>query len=268
MPPDGHAAPDRLFDVAGRSAIVTGACGPIGQAIAAALRQRGAAVTAVDADPAIETVAAGLGALAVRADVSDPGQVDQAVAAADNHGGGIDMLVNNAGINAHGGPLDVELSAWNRILAVNLTGYFLMARAVARVQRDRQRPAAIVNISSTASSSALGRGNLAYSVSKAGVDQLTRELAVELSALSIRVNAIQPAQVSTPAWLAVAQDPQTAPRYDRVVSGIPLGRLVEPAELVGPVLFLLSPAASMVTGAVLPVDGGNLAFNAAGSLPA
>lgn len=266
MQSDAHA-PDPLFGVAGRSAIVTGACGQIGQAIVAALCERGAVVTAVDADPAIETVAARLGAAAVRADVSDPADVDLAVTVADQHGDGVDMLVNNAGINEHAGPLAIELSAWNRILAVNLTGYFLMARAVARIQRDRQRPAAIVNISSTASTTALGRGNLAYGVSKAGVDQLTRELAVELSALGIRVNAIQPAQVATPAWRAVAQDPQTAPRYARVVSGIPLRRLVEPAELVGPVLFLLSPAASMVTGAVLPVDGGNLAFNAAGSLP-
>lgn len=258
---------DELFGVSGRSAIVTGACGAIGQAIIAELVRRGVRVTAVDSDPAVVTVAASLGAVPAEADVSSPEQVTRAVELADRHGDGIDMLVNNAAINLHAPPLDVELPTWQRILDVNLTGYFLMARAVARVQRDRDRPAAIVNVSSTASTSALGRGNLAYAVSKAGVDQLTRELAVEFSALGIRVNAIQPAQVSTPAWLTVAARPDTAPRYHRVLAGIPLGRLVEPAELVGPVLFLLSPAASMVTGAVLPVDGGNLAFNASGSLP-
>ena len=259
--------PDALFGLAGRGAVVTGAHGPIGHAVVAELVARGARVVALDHDPAVLESAAEAGALGVVVDVAEPAALEAALAEADARVDGVELLVNNAGINVRAAPFDVDLDTWQRILAVNLTAYFVGARAVARRLVDRGRSGAIVNVSSTAAATSLGRGNLAYGVSKAGVDQLTRELAVEFAAAGIRVNAVQPAQVATPAWAAVRADPEGARRYERVVSGIPLGRLVEPAELVGPILFLLSPAASMVTGTVLPVDGGNLAFNAAGTPP-
>ena len=113
-----------------------------------------------------------------------------------------------------------------------------------------------------------GDGNLAFGVSKAGIDQMTRELAVEWAPRGIRVNSILPCQFLNSGLRGLVADPVRARTVERMVSGIPIGRMGEADEIVGPILFLASPAASMVTGVNLPVDGGNLAFNAGGSLPA
>ncbi len=128
----------------------------------------------------------------------------------------------------------------------------------------RGQGGAIVNIASIAGTSALGRGNVAYSVSKGGVVQLTRELAVEWGRYGIRVNAIQPAQMRTPGFKARFENPELEPDglLEQMVEAIPLGRIGEPDDVVGPVVFLLSDAARMVNGVLLPVDGGNLAMNA------
>jgi NAD(P)-dependent dehydrogenase (short-subunit alcohol dehydrogenase family) len=154
------------------------------------------------------------------------------------------------------------------VLRTNLTGYFLNARAAGKRMIARGRGGSIVNISSIAGSSSLGRGNLAYGASKSGVNQLTRELAVEWAHHGVRVNAIQPCQFLNAGWRAMVADPSRSALVQRVLSGIPIGRMGEPHELVGPVLFLASDAAAMVTGALLPVDGGNLALNPTGTLPA
>lgn len=252
-------------DLAGGVAIVTGGCGPIGAAVCGALAAQGVEVHAFDVDPAIEhDQAAGVTGHVL--DVADSAAVEALVREV-GAAAGVDILVNNAGTNIRSDPFAVDQTTWDHIMDVNLQGYFTLARAVARGQVQRGRGAAIVNVSSTAATSALGRGNLVYALSKAAVNQLTRELAVEWAVHGIRVNAVQPAQVATPAWEQQRQTPEGKRLYERVVSGIPMGRLVRPDELVGPILFLASPAASMVTGAVLPVDGGNLALNASGSLP-
>lgn len=252
-----------MADFAGRCAIVTGAAGEIGRALVQELVRRGARVVGVDADPAVT----GLLPDPARAeilDVTDAVAVDVAFRRLAEDGWHPDVLLNNAGINVKQTPEYTELPIWDRVLAVNLTGYLTMALAFARRVIERGDTAAVVNVSSTAATSALGRGNLAYSVSKAGVNQLTRELAVEWAPFGIRVNAVQPGQVRTQAWQELAErDPAL---YARVLSGIPLGRFVSPSELTGPVLFLASPAAAMITGVALPVDGGNLALNASGSL--
>jgi NAD(P)-dependent dehydrogenase (short-subunit alcohol dehydrogenase family) len=124
-----------------------------------------------------------------------------------------------------------------------------------------------VSISSIAGSSALGRGNFVYSVTKAGIIQLTRELAVEWAPHRIRVNAIQPAQVMTKAMDRMLADPRLDPATlkERFVRGIPLDRIGEPEDIAKAVVFLASDAASFITGHSLPVDGGNLALNAGGS---
>ncbi len=128
------------------------------------------------------------------------------------------------------------------------------------------RGGSIVNFSSIAGVSALGRGNMAYAVAKGGVCQLTREMAFACAPDNIRVNAILPCQFTNAWWAGIISDPTYEPLVDRVLSGIPLGRLGAPSEIGGPVVFLASDAASMVTGVMLPVDGGNLATNAGASL--
>jgi NAD(P)-dependent dehydrogenase (short-subunit alcohol dehydrogenase family) len=195
--------------------------------------------------------------------------VAAAFAAVDERFGRIDLLVNNAVIpvpRVH--PEDLALSDWQRTLDVNLTGYFLCAQAAGRRMIAAGRGGAIVNISSINGSSALGRGNLAYSVTKGGVNMLTRELAIEWAPHGIRVNAVQPCQTKTAKLVEVLEHPgvETSGVTHDILRGIPLGRFAEPDEIAAAVVFLASPQASMITGAMLPVDGGNLAFNAGGTV--
>jgi NAD(P)-dependent dehydrogenase (short-subunit alcohol dehydrogenase family) len=150
----------------------------------------------------------------------------------------------------------------------SLKGYFLNAREFSRLVLAAKKPGAVVNISSIAGSSAIGRGNFAYSVSKGGVNQLTKELAIEWATAKIRVNAIQPCSVNTPGWRRWVETEGEKARIlmARLLEGIPMGRVAEPEDIANAVHFLASDAAAMVTGTILPVDGGNLAFNAGGNL--
>ncbi|MEZ4727391.1 MAG: SDR family oxidoreductase [Caldilineaceae bacterium] len=181
--------------------------------------------------------------------------------------GRVDILVNvpyTFPSRVH--PDELALADWERTLRVNLTGYFLCAQQAIR-RMLHNGGGAILNIGSIAGVSALGRGNFPYSVSKAGVAQMTKELAVEYAGRGIRVNAILPAQVLTPSFKQkVLGDPRFSETLQqRLLVGIPLNRLLEPEEFVGPAIFLCSAAAAAVTGVLLPVDGGNLALNAGGN---
>jgi NAD(P)-dependent dehydrogenase (short-subunit alcohol dehydrogenase family) len=204
----------------------------------------------------------------VRCDVSDEASIEAMFALVDREFGRVDILINDAFTPVNRVvPEAYQLDAWERSLRVNLTGYFLCARAAGRRMIERGQGGSIVNISSIAGSTALGRGNFVYSVSKHGVIGLTRELAIEWARHGIRVNAIQPCQFLTPglqAFIDAAPDPQAV--VNGFLKGIPLDRMGDPErDIVGPIVFLASDAAAMVTGVVLPVDGGNLAFNAGGS---
>ena len=134
------------------------------------------------------------------------------------------------------------------------------------LQERRGLPLSVVNISSVAASSALGRGNAGFGASKAGLNELTRELAVEWATRSVRVNAIEPCQVAGDAFDRLGETDAGRATIESMLAGIPAGRFVEPEELVGPVVFLASDAATMVTGTVLPVDGGNRALNPGGTI--
>jgi len=263
-----------LFRLDGRVALVTGAGGAFGRAIAGGFAEMGASVFLTDLnserlDESAALVRANGGVCATC--VGDSGSsddVDVVFAHLDEAFDRIDILVNNAGRNPmQGRPETFPLEIWDEVLRTNLTGYFLFARAAGMRMIAQGTGGSIVNVSSIAGASSLGRGNLAYGASKSGVNQLTRELAVEWAHHGIRVNAIQPCQFLNEGWRTSVADPSKSALVQRVLSGIPIGRMGEPREIVGPVLFLVSDAASMVTGALLPVDGGNLALNPTGSLP-
>ena len=253
--------------------VVNGGGNGIGMAISEAFAATGATVAVLDIDAAAATrtadqiTAAGGHARAWTCDISSEQQVENVFAEIETTLGHVGVLVNNAGINPRALPLEVDIEVWQRVLAVNLTGYFLCARAAGRGMVARGH-GAIVNVSSIAGSAALGRGNLAYSVTKGGVDAMTRELAVEWGRHGVRVNAVAPCQVATAGFVANEQARTQAgdPTVSDYRRGIPLGRAAEPGDIAAAVLYLSSDAAAMVTGVTLPVDGGNLAFNAGGTL--
>jgi NAD(P)-dependent dehydrogenase (short-subunit alcohol dehydrogenase family) len=262
-----------LIDLTGRHAIVTGAGGGLGRAIALTLARAGASVSVLDVDEvtAQATVAAiseqgGRAACRV-CDVTDRAQISAAFEAASESFGLFSILVNNAGINTHIPSLEVTPEVWDRTIAVNLTGYFACAQEFARRLTGVGAAGAVVNISSVGGQTALGRGNVSYDVTKAGVDQMTRDLAVVWAPRGIRVNAVAPCQVATEGLLQLGSRPSGEGRLlELFLRGIPLGRLAQPDDVAAAVAFLASDAAGMITGVVLPVDGGNLALNPGGTV--
>jgi NAD(P)-dependent dehydrogenase (short-subunit alcohol dehydrogenase family) len=242
-------------DLAGRLALVTGAGRGNGAAIAAGLAAAGARVIATDIDATAAAATAariGGGAQGFGLDVADAAAC-AALAGKVGALGTLAILVNNAGILLRGRLTDADAAAaWERTMAVNLGGIFNVTTAfVPALKRSR---GAVINIASINSFVApVGAG--AYAVSKAGVVQLTRALATELAEDGVRVNAIAPGMIETEMSAATRADPE---RLGQFMRHIPMRRTGQPEELVGPVLFLASDAASYVTGAVLPVDGGYL----------
>ncbi len=249
------------FDLTGQVAIVTGASRGIGLAIAAALARTGARVVLAsrkqtDLDGAASQIkAAGGEAIGVAAHTGDAGAVQRLVQAACDVYGGVDILVNNAATNPHFGPiLTADEGQWDKILDVNVKGYFRMARAVAPVMEARGG-GKIINMASVAGRTPLpGMG--VYCVSKAAVLMLTEVLAVELAPSNIQVNAIAPGFVRTKFSAALWGNPQL---NEAVLKAVPQHRMAEPEELCGVALYLASSASSYTTGATFVVDGGQLA---------
>jgi NAD(P)-dependent dehydrogenase (short-subunit alcohol dehydrogenase family) len=261
------------FSLAGKVAMVTGCASGIGRATALALAEAGAGVIGLDRlveggeATCAEIERSGGTARFVACDVTDPAAIDAAFAVLDERFGRIDVLVNDAGRATHTHPEDVADEEWAALFDLNITGYFRCARAAGRRMIARGAGGAIVNVSSIAGSSALGRGNFVYSVTKGAVNQFTRELAVEWAPHRIRVNAVQPCQVRTEGLQRLAVDPGfEGGLMSTFLRGIPLGRLAETRDIASAIVFLVSDAAAMVTGTMLPVDGGNLALNAGGTV--
>ena len=248
-------------DLSGKHALVTGAGRGIGRACALALAEAGAGVTLVARsrdeldEVAAEAEAMGGNAVVHPADVGDELQVEAAVDAAARHGG-LDITVNCAGINRPGPTVALETEDWDLVLGVNLRGTFLVCRAVGRRLLRDGRPGRIVNMSSQMGSVGYP-GRAAYCASKHGVDGLTKALAVEWAKHDITVNAVAPTFVRTPLTEPMLED---AEFRDDVLRRIPMGRVGETSEVTGPVLFLSSDAASLVTGHILLVDGGWVAW--------
>jgi NAD(P)-dependent dehydrogenase (short-subunit alcohol dehydrogenase family) len=243
---------------AGLTAIVTGGSRSIGAAIAVALAGEGASVVvnyrsdAVAARAVVTRIEAhGGSAAAVRADVSDPDQARRLVASAEETFGPVDLLVNNAAVLHRTPVLRIEPGEWERVLATNLSGAFYCAQAAGRVMAAR-RSGAIVNVTSINDRRA--RDELThYSVSKAGLTMLTKQLALELAPSRVRVNAVALGMFVTDMNRDRLADEARRASYEAL---IPLGELGQPADAVEPVLFLLSAAARLITGAVLVIDAG------------
>jgi NAD(P)-dependent dehydrogenase (short-subunit alcohol dehydrogenase family) len=249
-----------MFRLDDRIAIVTGSARGLGRALAHGLAGAGAAVVVADRDlPGAERVAADLAgaghrSLAVRVDIAERPSCEALVTRTVETFGRVDILVNNAGIDVIESSLTASPADWARILDVNLTGAFNCSQLVARQMVAAARGGAIISISSIAA--LVGMPQLAaYGAAKAGINQLTRVLAVELAPHRIRVNAIAPGYLENimAGLEAVHADPA---KEAAIRSRTPLGRRARLDELVGPVVFLASDAASYVTGAVLAVDGG------------
>jgi NAD(P)-dependent dehydrogenase (short-subunit alcohol dehydrogenase family) len=198
----------------------------------------------------------GLSAQAVFVDVKDEVQVDQAMKQAFEYHQRLDILINTAGIAIRKPSTELALADWNRVLEVNLTGVFLCARSAARFM-IAQGSGAIVN---TASIMGLSGGglypNISYQSTKGAIVNLTRALAVEWASHQIRVNAVAPTWVETDFIKPLMAQPDLV---EKIKGMTPLGRLAKPQDIVGAVVFLCSPCASMVTGHTLAVDGGFLA---------
>jgi NAD(P)-dependent dehydrogenase (short-subunit alcohol dehydrogenase family) len=255
-PSNCDAAP--AFDVAGRIALVTGSARGIGRAVAVALARAGADVALgfrdlrASGDVADAVRALGRRALPLQMDVARPGEISGAVAEAVRHFGGIDILVNNAGIGPPNPAESVSEADFDATVAINLKGTFFVSQAVGRAMIAAGRGGRIVNLSSQAGFVALPTESV-YCMTKAAIAHLTKCLAVEWAAHGINVNAVAPTFIRTPGTVKWLEDDSF--RRD-LLARIPLGRVGDPPDVAASVVFLCSPAAAMITGTTLLIDGG------------
>jgi len=261
--------PSSLFDLSGKTALVSGAAQGMGRAMALALAEAGADLLLADLNPeggnATREAIQSLGRRAEFAvcDVSRPEQIRGLFAQLDRDFGRIDFLGNVAGDARLGAPEDIDLAAVEETWRNLVLGRFCMCQEAGR-RMLAGGGGSIVNIGSLASITALGRGHIAYSMAMGAVAQMTRELSTEWSGRGVRVNAILPAQVLNPGLeKRIAADPAL---QDRFLAGIPAGRLGHPDDIRGLAVFLASDSSSWITGALIPMDGGNLALNGGGSV--
>ncbi|MCA9179099.1 MAG: SDR family oxidoreductase [Planctomycetales bacterium] len=257
-----------LFSLNDRVAVVSGAAQGLGHATALAVAQHGANVVLVDRNLAgAEATAAqieslGRQTLVAATDVSDPDAIAELFREVDARFGRVDFLGNIAGDGHLSKPEELSIANLHLVLQNLVVGRFAMCQEAGRRMLAASR-GSIMNIGSLASSTALGRGHIAYSMAMGAVVQMTRELSTEWSHRGVRVNCVTPAQVVNPSLTArMADDPTLEGRFLR---GIPAGRMGQPRDIMGLAVLLASDASEWITGAIIPMDGGNMAMNAGGT---
>jgi len=249
-----------LFRLEGKIALVTGSAQGLGKEIALTLAQNGCSLVLTDIvypeETAKQIEEIGSRSISVKADISDETEVKNMVEKAISEYKKVDILVNNAGISqlSYTGTEDLPIEEWDKIIAVNLRGTFLCCKHIGK-QMIGSGGGSIINISTTAGMTGVPRAP-AYCASKAGIILLTKSLALEWVRYNIRVNAIAPHYLETELTKGLRASEKV---YDGLVKQIPMRRFAKPAEVMGTVLLLSSPASSYITGAVMVVDGGFLA---------
>lgn len=257
-----------LFDLTGRVAVVSGAASGMGRAMSIALAEAGADLMLVDINSdGIQNTADHIGHLGRRAipvtcDISDTDQIRAMFRRLDEEYGKIDFLGNVAGDGFRVRPEEITLDQVTQTLQNLVIGRFCCCQEAGKRMLAAGR-GSIVNIGSLASMTALGRGHIAYSMAMGAVAQMTRELSTEWAGRGVRVNSILPAQVINPGLEErIRADPELKTKF---LSGIPAGRMGIPDDIKGLSVFLASDASAWITGALIPMDGGNMAMNAGGS---
>jgi glucose 1-dehydrogenase len=254
------------MNLSGKATIVTGGASGIGYAITERFVAEGAKVMIADidqtrGDKAVEALSPKGEVWFHRTNVADRAEVEALVAAAIQAFGRVDVLINNAGIVHAADFLDLAEEDFDRVLGVNLKGSFLAGQAVARHMVERvkagEKPGSIVNMSSVNAVFAIAN-QVPYSISKGGINQLTKVMALGLAPYGIRANAIGPGSIMTDMLASVNADPAAK---NRILSRTPLGRIGEPQEIAAIAAFLASDEASYVTGQTIYADGGRLPLN-------
>jgi 2-deoxy-D-gluconate 3-dehydrogenase len=250
---------DRLFDLSGKVALVTGARSGLGQAMAVALASAGADIAGLGSSPMPETARLveriGRCFAEIRCDLAMLDDADEVICGATQVAGPIDILVNCAGIIRRTPVTDMALGDWDEVLDVNLRSLFMLSQSAARHMIAYQRAGRIINVASLLAFQG-GMRVAAYAAAKHGVTGLTRAMANELAPKGITVNAIAPGYMATANTEALREDVQ---RAAEILARIPIGRWGAPDDLATAVLFLAAPASAYVTGTTVTVDGGWLA---------